>query len=354
MADAPAILGTATAVPAQALSQDAVRSRAAAIFRERPALVEHLAPVYDNAGIRNRYSTVPLDWYASDHGWRERNALYLEHALALSAEAAERCLEKAAVPLGSVDALVAVSTTGIATPSLDALLMQRLGMRRNVIRLPLFGLGCVGGVLGLARAAQVSRAERGCRVLLVVTELCGLTFRRRDASKSNVVATALFGDGAAAVLLGPAGEAPGPVVTVGAAGEHTWPNSLDVMGWEVEDDGLRVIFSRDIPTLIRESFQPALQAFLERHRLSATDFDRFLCHPGGAKVLDALEDVLGLASGALTDARSVLRDYGNMSAASVLFVLDRALNSDGIGRRALMTGLGPGFTAGFVVLETRG
>jgi alkylresorcinol/alkylpyrone synthase len=202
--------------------------------------------------------------------------------------------------------------------------------------------------LGLARAAALAKATPGTNVLFVVVELCGLTFRRRDQSKSNVIASALFGDGAAAALVSCAGEGP----CLAAWGEHTWPASLDVMGWRVEDDGLGVLFSRDIPTIVRDGFRPALDGFLARHGLVLADIDHFLCHPGGAKVIAALEDAFELQQGGLALARAVLKDFGNMSAATVLFVLDKAL-AGGAGRsgRSLLSAVGPGFSAGFMILE---
>ena len=177
------------------------------------------------------------------------------------------CLARADVSTERVDTLVTVSTSGIATPSLDARLMEEMPFRRDVQRLPVFGLGCAGGVLGLARAAAMARAAPGSLVLLLVVELCGLTFRNRDVSKSNVIATALFGDGAAAALITCAQEVSAPEIA--GWGEHTWPDSLDVMGWRVEEDGLGVLFSRDIPAIVRERYGAALHAFLARRASSA-------------------------------------------------------------------------------------
>jgi len=349
MTSAPRLLTLATAVPPYRLCQADIVAFARRLFAERPGEeLERLLPVYANAGIETRYSCVPLDWYAEAHGWAEKNALYVRHALDLIENAARACLTRTRTSVDRIDAVVAVSTTGIATPSLDALLAERLNLRRDVARLPVFGLGCAGGVLGLARAATFAQAMPGATVLLVVVELCGLTFRRRDQSKSNVIASALFGDGAAAALISCGGD--GARLT--AWGEHTWPGSLDVMGWRVEDDGLGVLFSRDIPAIIRREFRPVLDRFLARYGLAMADIDHFLCHPGGAKVIAALEDALGLQQGGLALARAVLRDFGNMSAATVLFVLERAL-ADGAGRggRSLLSAVGPGFTAGFLILE---
>jgi alkylresorcinol/alkylpyrone synthase len=244
--------------------------------------------------------------------------------------------------------IVVSSPTGLGTPSQDAVLIDRLGLRRDVERLPIFGLGCAGGVLGLARTAALARASPGSRWLFLVVELCGLTFRAGDQSKSNVIATALFGDGAAACLVSadPAGPA------IAGWGEHTFEASLDVMGWEVVDDGLKVLFSRDIPTLVRKEIGALVADFLAREGLTMTEIDEFCCHPGGAKVLDALEDVFGVQRGGLGHSRNVLRRYGNMSAATVMFVLAESLAAGGGGRR-LLTTMGPGFTAGFMLLQGR-
>lgn len=343
------LLSLATAVPPYPLDQTDVRERARRIFGGDGDNLARLLPVYENAGIAWRYSCVPLDWYGRDVGWKERNRLYEHHALELLTDAAGRCLSDAGVHADSVDAIVTVSTTGIATPSLDARLLGHLPFRRDVERLPVFGLGCCGGVLGLGRAAALARARPNRRVLLLVVELCALTFRAGDRSKSNIVATALFGDGAAAALLSTAdGDHGGTVLD--SWGEYTWPDSLDVMGWRVEDDGLGVLFSRDIPTLVRNDFGPVLDDFLHRHGLSRSDIAVPACHPGGAKVVAALEETFGRPPGGLAAARRVLRDFGNMSAPTVLFVLRDVLARAPNGP-ILATAFGPGFTAGFALLR---
>jgi len=342
---APRLAAVSTAVPPHVIRQSDVVEWTTRIFDRKQSEIERLMPVYANAGIETRHSCVPIDWYAREHSWAERNAVYVENAVRLLVEAATRCLQQAGRGFADIDALVTVSTTGISTPSLDALLLEQLPFRRDVMRLPVFGLGCAGGVLGLARAASIARAQPGSRVLFLVVELCALTFRKHDQSKSNIIATALFGDGAAAALL--ESEADGP--SVGAWGEYTWPDSLDVMGWHITDDGLGVLFSRDIPTLVRTQFRDAVDGFLGSRGLNVKDIDAFVCHPGGAKVISALEEAFGVPEGTLNEARAVLRRYGNMSAATVLFVLERMLASQR--RRYLMTALGPGFTAGFLTLE---
>lgn len=350
MPAAPRLLSLATAVPPFRIDQAEVTVRIRRLFPDIPDLIERLISVYGNSGIETRYSCVPAEWYETSPGWAEKNRLYLENAVVLIERAARECLAKAGRRPQEVDAIVVVSTTGIATPSLDALLMDRMEeLRRDVRRLPIFGLGCAGGVLGLARAAAQAKAEPDSLVLLLVVELCGLTFRRADQSKGNIVATALFGDGAAGALLSCQPGASGPAVA--AWGEHTWRHALDVMGWRVRDDGLGVLFSRDIPSLIRSDFRAVADVFLERQDMTVGDVANWICHPGGAKVVSALEDSLDLPPDSLSDARAVLRDYGNMSAATVLFVLDRALRR-GLTGRSVATALGPGFTAGFALLES--
>ncbi len=348
MSDDARLLALATAVPPHELRQAAVMERSRLLFQASPSQIERLLPIYDNAGIDRRFSCVPIEWYLAPHGWEERTDLFIAHAVELLKDATERCLDRAGIDIEAVDAVVTVSTTGIATPSLDARLMEVLPFRRDLQRLPIFGLGCAGGVSGLARAAALARATPGSTVLLLVVELCGLTFRAQDLSKSNIIATALFGDGAAALLISSRGSGP----KIPAWGEHSWPRSLDVMGWEVKEDGLGVLFSRDIPALVRQELREATDRFLASHGLGRLDLAGYVCHPGGAKVLDALEEAFELPHGALAHARATLRDYGNMSAVTVLFVLERLLTARPRAGRYLMSALGPGFTASFALLET--
>src|SRR6516225_7896525 len=203
----PRLLAIATAVPPYPLDQTDVIERVKLLFGRSPEL-DRLLPVFLNTGIHRRYSCVPIESYDRAHGWPERNRIYLTSALDLLETAAQRVLCLTGRQKDDIDSIVVVSTTGIATPSLDALLMERMGLRRTVRRLPIFGLGCAGGVLGLGYAATQAAVAPGKKVLFLVVELCALSFRRDDLSKSNVVATALFGDGAAAALLSTDGAGP--------------------------------------------------------------------------------------------------------------------------------------------------
>jgi alkylresorcinol/alkylpyrone synthase len=340
------MLALATAVPPHVLEQAQVAERmqgvAARLFERYPGL----ADVFTNAGIERRHSVRPLDWFDAPHDWRERTEAYLEGADALFVEATETALARAGMSARDVDVIVTVSSTGIATPSLEARVGRRLGFRSDVTRVPVFGLGCAGGVSGLALGARLARADPGNTVLIVIVELCTLAFRRDRGTKAEVIASALFGDGAAAVLLR-AGNEPSRI-RIGAAREHTWPGTLDIMGWSVDPIGFGVVLSRSLPRFVEERLAAPARRFLKDADLYGAT--RFICHPGGAKVLVAVETALGLDAGTLAEERAVLRDLGNMSAPTVLFVLERTL-AGGFSGPAVLSALGPGFTASFLAAE---
>jgi alkylresorcinol/alkylpyrone synthase len=344
----------ATAVPSHILSQADVLKAAATVFAPKFADFSRLMPVYENAQIETRHSCVPLSWFLSPRDLKERNDRYIENAVSLLADAATRAIAAAGLSKSDIDGIVSVSTSGIATPSLDALVMERLGLRPDLQRLPIFGLGCAGGVIGLARTAQLSRAEPGRNFLFLVVELCSLNFLHNDLSKSNVVAAALFADGAAAAVISTARDGQdddiGTGMVIRASGEHTWPNSLDIMGWDVGSDGFKVVFSRDIPSLARTELRPIVDRFLGLNGLTRADIDSFICHPGGAKVLDALEVALDVEPGRLAISRDILRRYGNMSAATIMFVLEETLRTQ-TPELAMLTTFGPGFTSALLLLE---
>jgi alkylresorcinol/alkylpyrone synthase len=248
---------------------------------------------------------------------------------------------------GDIDTVVTVSSTGIATPSLEARVASRMGFRSDVTRVPVFGLGCAGGVSGLAIAARLAEARPGSNVLLVAVELCSLAVRLDELTKANIVAVSLFGDGAAAIILR-AGD--GGATQIESSGEHLWPDTLGIMGWNVDPEGFGVVFQRTIPHFVTEHLSPAVVQILAGMQLTIADIGRFICHPGGARVISALETALQLDQGTLDSERQVIADYGNMSAPTVLFVLERA-RAAGLPPRSLLTALGPGFTASCVTLR---
>lgn len=337
------IASLATAVPPHVLDRDFVAREAGRIFARFGGEFERMAQVFTTAGIARRYSVCPVDWFQNARGWNDRSERYLEGAKSLFRTAASDALGKAGLLPAGIDVIVTVSSTGIATPSIEAHVMHEMGFRDDVMRLPVFGLGCAGGTTGLAIAAELAR--EGKSVLLVVIELCTLAFRPDEMSKSNIVATALFGDGAAAAVISAGLE--GPVIEY--SGQHTWADTIAIMGWRVDDEGLGAIFSRSIPDLVTSDLRPVADLFLERSNLAISDVDHFSFHPGGAKVIQALESAFELEQGQLVHEREVLSDFGNMSAPTVLFVLEKALNLKSRGRR-LVGALGPGFTASFLTL----
>lgn len=345
MAAPVSLLGLATAVPPHRLEQAAVAEFARHVYAKPFARYPRLADVFVNAGIERRYSVRPLDWFADPHGWPERTQAYLDGASALYLEAAQAALQRAGLNGRDVDVAVTVSSTGIATPSLEARVGAALGLRSDVIRVPVFGRGCGGGVSGLILGARLARAEPGEVVLVVAVELCTLAFRSDRGTKADVISSALFGDVAAAAVL-QAGGAPA-AHAVGASAEHTWPRTLDIMGWTVDPAGFGVVLSRSLPRFVEQRLAAPARRFVASANLEAP---RFVVHPGGAKVLDAVESALDLQKGTLRDEREVLRGHGNMSAPTVLFVLERALKR-GLRGETVLSALGPGFTASFVALE---
>ncbi|WP_422001672.1 type III polyketide synthase [Reyranella sp.] len=335
-----ALLSVAPAMPPHRLLQSDAAAAARRIFSHRYAAFERMAPVFDTAGIRSRYTVKPLDWYLGDLDWPERNAAYLEGAQELFVAAAGAALDQAGIAASEVDTIVTISSTGIATPSLEARVAGRLGFRADVERVPVFGLGCAGGVSGLAIASRLARARPGATVLMVAIEICTAAFRMDQLTSANMVATALFGDGAAAAVVRTGEDG---LAQIEGAGEHLWADSLDIMGWKVDPTGLGVIFDRAIPPFAEERVGAAVEGILARIGVDRAAVDRFACHPGGAKVITALEATLRLGQGALDHERAVLEEYGNMSAPTVLFVLERLVRS-GMPHRTVLTALGPGFT----------
>ncbi|MBV9634249.1 MAG: type III polyketide synthase [Methylobacteriaceae bacterium] len=340
------LLSVATAVPPHILRQADVADAAGSLFADRFPNFDRMAHVFRTAGIRTRNTVKPIEWYFEARGWEERTAAYLEGARDLFAAAAGEALAASGRQAADVVTIVTVSSTGLATPSLEARVAERLGFRPDVERVPVFGLGCAGGVTGLALGARLARGRPGSTVLVVAVEVCSIAFRLDQLSKANIVATALFGDGAAACVLrtGEAG-----LAQIEGAGEHMWPGTLDIMGWDVDRHGLRVIFDREIPPFAQQHLGPAIRAILHKIGIERETIDRFVCHPGGSKVVVALERALDLDQGALDHERAVLSEHGNMSSPTVLFVLDRVRRS-GLPRRAVMTALGPGFTASSISL----
>lgn len=341
----PRIIATAPVVPPHKLTQDQIRRFVGTHFSESGLPIDRLLDVFTNSGIDERYFSVPIDWHQQDRTFLEKNDQYINSACEIGERASRECLEAAGCEPNEVDYLVYVSTTGLATPSIDARLINLLDLRSNIRRTPIWGLGCAGGAAGLAHAYHYLLGHPKERVLLVAVELCGLTFQQNDLTKSNFIATALFGDGAAAVLLG------GDQVSSGGAeiiDTHStfWPDSLDVMGWNFMNSGMQVVFSRSIPRIVEQKAKANFEDFLHKHSLKLNEIKHFILHPGGTKVIEAYKNSLNLSNGKLDICREMLRRYGNMSSVSVLFVLaEHIAQFSGSGDLGVISALGPGFCA---------
>jgi alkylresorcinol/alkylpyrone synthase len=347
----PKLVSVGTAVPPHVVTTAEARDFARSFFGENFKDLDRLLALFDHTLIDKRHICQPVEWFASPKSFREKNDAYIEWSLKLGEEAISLALERAGLAVSDVDYLIFVSTTGLATPSMDARIIGHMGMNAHTRRTPIWGLGCAGGVAGVSHAYHHALGHPKSVTVVVALELCSLTFHFGDKSKSNLVATALFADGAAAVVV--TGDDVGAVgQTIVDTKSTLWPDSLDVMGWDFESEGMQVVFSRDIPGIVMAKSRDNITTFLHQHGLDLSDVGHLIAHPGGTKVIEAYEQALSLTNGAMTDTRVVLRDYGNMSSASVLFVLDRFLSRphQDSGKYGLMTALGPGFSSEHVLL----
>lgn len=340
----PKLNAVRTAVPPYCLDQASARDFARGLFGQNIPRIERLLPIFDNAGIHKRYFSKPIEWFGLDHDAEETNQIFIETATALGAKASRRVLNHCNIKPDEIDYLIYVNTTGLATPSIDARLINILDLRHNIRRTPVWGLGCAGGVAGLSHAYHYALGHPKERVLVVCVELCGLTFISDDYSKSNFVACALFGDGAAAaVLSGDQIEAEG--LDIVGTQSTFYPDSLDVMGWNISSRGLQVVFDKRIPDIVNANADGELHGFLRRHEISKEQIKHYLYHPGGLKVVNAYETAYGVSGDAFKISRDVLRDFGNMSSVTVLFVMERFLQQhEGTkGSYGVVSALGPGF-----------
>jgi alkylresorcinol/alkylpyrone synthase len=321
--------------------------------RHGAANLARLSTLHRATSVEGRYFALPLRHFEAKSSFTERNLRWLEAALQIGERAITNALADAGLEARDIDHLFFVTVTGIATPSLDARLVNRLGLRPDVKRTPIFGLGCVAGAAGVARAADYLRAFPHHVALLLSVELCSLTFQRDDVSIANAIATGLFGDGGAAVILTGAArsEATGPRIL--ATRSIFYPETEYVMGWQIGEEGFRIVLSGDVPRLAREHIGQDIDAFLSSHGLYRSDIAHWIAHTGGPKVLAAFQEALDLPQGALSRSSDSLRRLGNLSSASVLFVLGDLL-AEGAAKKGdygVMFAMGPGFCAELVLLQ---
>ncbi len=334
------------------IEQQEAKKHALEMFSTNFPEANRLIFAFDNTEIKYRNISKPLTYYTTPNTFEERNEEYINSTLEYSVQAIEDCVVKAGIAKEAITDIIFVSTTGLATPSMDALIINKLRLNPHINRTPIFGLGCGGGVSGMAKANTVAKANPDAVVLLVAVELCSLTLIKSDYSKSNFIGSSLFSDGVAASIVKGDNHNNNTGVNYVASSSKLYYDSLEVMGWEFQDTGFKVLFSKDIPTFINEHIKEDIDQFLAQQQLKLSDIKNFVFHPGGKKVLDAYADALGVEGDFMKKTREVMHDYGNMSSATVLYVLEKFMREgfeDGYG---LMLSMGPGFSSEMVLLKS--
>lgn len=360
----PTIVSVKKETPPYHMTQQETKELVSQLFSASSSHIERLINVFDHSEIATRQFMSPKKWYLEQHTFAEKNALYVESAVKLGTKAVESCVNAAneygAFSLEDIDALIYISSSGISTPTIDAKIMNELSFSSHMKRIPLWGLGCAGGAAGLSRAFDYCQAYPHAKVLVLCVEFCSLTFNRDDRSKSNIVGTSLFGDGVACALI------TGDQIEFHRHHEQKslpyikevqstfMPNSEDIMGWDLQEDGLHVIFSRDIPSVVEKWLKPNVDEFLKAQKVISTDVSAFVAHPGGKKVLTAYEQALGFSKKMTEIPREILLKHGNMSSPTLLYVLEEFMKQRfAHGDIGLATALGPGFCSELLLLEWR-
>ncbi len=344
------IASTATAVPQHIYPRQYVKENFGRVFEISGPRLEAILEVIDHSSIDRRYSLFPIDELTEPRPLQQTTRQYREHAVSLGRRVAQEALDRAGMAASDVDLFVTVSCTGVLIPSVDAYLAPEMGFRANVRRLPITELGCAAGAAGLTRAWEYLRAFPEATVLLMAVELPSLTFQRGDPSQANLISTVLFGDGAAAAVI--TGR-PTDGACILDSESYLFPDSIDAMGFDLQGDGFHIVLSKEVPQMIRERVGGLVDGFLSRHGLTRKEMKAFVLHPGGQKLLAYMQEELGLCRCQVEPSWDVLRDYGNLSSASVLFVLHQWLERGQMsaGDRGLLAAFGPGFSAEMLLLQ---
>src|SRR5881394_1204122 len=345
------IAATATALPPHTITRDDVKVYMGRIFDIPERRLEAMMSIVDNAQVYNRHAIFPLDYTIEPRPLSQTNNEYIEHAVKLGREAAEKCLERAGLKADQIDMIVTVSCTGFMMPSLDAHLINLMGFRSNIRRMPFTELGCAAGAMALGRAADYLKAEPGGNVLIISVELPSLTFQRKDISQANLISSILFGDGAAAVIVSCKPTAPGPRILVSET--YTFPDSLGAMGFDLKDSGFHILLSKDVPEMIGDKIAGLVDGFLDRNGRKREEIKGWILHPGGARLLGNIETELGLCKCDTQPSWDILGNVGNLSSATILFILHEWLYKRPLqtGEYAMAAAFGPGFSAEFLLLQ---
>jgi alkylresorcinol/alkylpyrone synthase len=349
----PSVSSIGTALPPYYVSQESLSAALSAFWRSSGAKLEACERLHRATGVSGRYLALPMVEYRNLNSFESSNRAWMRVAPELGSEAARTALSRAGIGPQDIDHFFLVTGTGIATPSIDTQVITALGMRPDVKRTPVFGLGCAGGTAGIARAADYLRAFPNGRALLLAVELCSLTLQHADLSVANQIASGLFGDGAAAAVLSGRQFFDPAVPQVVGSGSMLYPGTERVMGWDIINSGLKIVMSPIIPDLIRQHIARDVDAFLAKYGLERRHIKYWIAHTGGPKVLRAIEAGLELDSDALKASWDSLSRMGNLSSASVLFVFDELLaaKKGAPGEYGIMLGLGPGFCLELVLLR---
>ncbi|MBI3895294.1 MAG: type III polyketide synthase [Acidobacteria bacterium] len=344
------IAAAATAVPPYAVGREEVKTYLRKVFSIEANRLEAMMAVVDHSQVKQRYCIHPVDTIIQPRPLAQISREYQEHSVQLGRKVAMDCLERAGMTPRDIDMIITVSCTGVMIPSLDAHLINDLGFRWDVRRLPITELGCAAGAAALAKASEFIRAFPGSTVLVIAVEIPSLTFQREDLSQANLISTVLFGDGAAAVVV-TGRPANGPRVL--GTDSYLFPHSLDAMGFDLKDNGFHIVLSKDVPQLIRDHIKGLLTRFLARHNLTQEQLSVFILHPGGQKLLLYMEEELSLSRCDTQFSWDVLSEYGNLSSASVLFVLQECFKKRKMagGEYGLMAAFGPGFSSEMLLLK---
>lgn len=347
------IISTATAFPEHYYRQGDITLALGDYWDSQLANRGVLERFHRKAGVSGRHLVLPLSEFPKVKDWGAANDVFIQQAVMLGEKAVEEALDRQNISADKIGAIIFVSITGVSNPSIDARLMNRIPFSPHIKRIPIFGLGCVGGAAGIARAADYLRSYPDQMVLVLSVELCSLTWQRADLSSAHVVSSALFGDGAAAVILSGANhnDRKGPRVV---ANESVfYRNTEHVMGWNVSGEGFRVVLSPDVPKVISENLRRDVDSFLDKHGLTRDQIGSWIMHTGGPKVLDAIDAALELPPHALSHSRECLDQIGNISSASVLAVLDKIMRESppASGTWSLLSAMGPGFCTELILLQ---
>jgi len=346
------IHSVAREVPSNTVKQDEVKEFAKAIFKNSNLEIEKYLPVFENSKIKSRPVLKDISWYGETKSFKEKNELFVTHATEMAATSAKLAIEKANLLPSEIDIIIVVTSSGFITPTLDAQLIDLLGLSTDVKRIPIIGLGCAGGANSIARAGELSQLYPNKNILVITVETCTLTFRPADKRKSNLIALSLFSDGSSSMIV--SGKEKKNSISIKANASRKWRNSLDVMGWEIEMDGLQVVFDKSIPGLITQNFREFYMKFLDENKIEKNKIKYHLFHPGGVKVIEAFAKALEIGEDNFNYSMKILQEYGNISSPTIFFVIDEFLNDQKFsgGELGLFSAMGPGFSSDIILFET--